>query len=184
MLIVGLGNFGKEFINTFHNIGFMTIDNLSNILNLKLSKKNCEAKYYEGCLSGNKVVVAQPLTYMNLSGNAVLKLSNKYKMSEKQIIIVYDDLDLPAGKTRFRTSGSGGTHKGMRDIVEKVGSNVNRIRIGIGKDEKVPIRDFVVSKMKGEAKEQINAAINKTAKALAEFIESGFDFKFLDELNK
>ena len=183
MLIVGLGNFGKEYISTFHNVGFMVIDALSSKLNVKLSKKNCEAKYYEGCLSGNKIILAQPLTYMNLSGNAVLKLSNKYKMANEQTIIIYDDLDLPAGKTRFRKRGSGGTHNGMRDVVEKVGENVCRIRIGIGKNEKIPVRDFVLSKMKGEEKELISEAIKKVTQCLIEFIDCGCDFKILEQLN-
>ena len=183
MLIVGLGNFGKEFICTHHNVGFMTVDLLADRLGIKLSKKGCDAKYFEGNLFGEKVVIAQPLTYMNASGVAIQKLAKKFKVDNENIIVIYDDLDLPAGKTRFRVSGSGGTHNGMRSVVDFMGQAIPRIRIGIGSSGDRPLKDFVLAKMKGDEKDKIMEGIRKTAEALTEFLENK-NRLCLEELNK
>lgn len=183
MLIVGLGNFGKEFICTHHNVGFMAVDALASKLGIKLSKKACDAKFFEGNLFGEKTVIAQPLTYMNLSGEAVYKLAKKFKFKNDEIVVIYDDIDLPAGKTRFRKNGSGGTHNGMRNVVLHMGEDIPRIRIGIGKDEKKPLVDFVLSKMKGEEKELVLQGIRKTADVLSRFLEEKNQL-ILEELNK
>ena len=183
MLIVGLGNFGKEFICTHHNVGFMTVDLLADRLKIKFSKKACDAKFFEGNLFDEKIIIAQPLTYMNLSGVAIQKLAKKFKISNEEILVIYDDLDLPAGKTRFRISGSGGTHNGMKNVVEYMGENVPRIRIGIGKDASKPVKDFVLSKMKGEEKEKIMAGIKKAEEAIEKYIQTKNKL-CLEELNK
>ena len=183
MLIVGLGNFGKEFICTHHNVGFMTVDMLATKLGVKLCKKACDAKFFEGNLFGEKTVIAQPLTYMNLSGEAVEKLAKKFKFKNEEIIVIYDDIDLPAGKTRFRKNGSGGTHNGMRNVVLHMGEDVPRIRIGIGKDDQKGLKDFVLSKMKGEEKEVILEGIRKSSEMLAAYMETKNNL-ILEELNK
>lgn len=183
MLIVGLGNFGKEFILTHHNVGFMVVDQLSSHLGIKLSKKSCDAKFFEGSFGGEKTVIAQPLTYMNASGVAVAKLAKKFKFKNNEIIIVYDDLDLPAGKTRFRTKGSGGTHNGMRNVVENMGEDVLRVRVGIGSASGRDVKDFVLSKMKGDEKEQIMQGIRNAADALQKYIETK-NILELENLNK
>lgn len=183
MLIVGLGNFGKEFILTHHNVGFMTVDMIASKLGIKLSKKACEAKFFEGNLFGEKTVIAQPLTYMNLSGNAVLKLANKFKFKNDEIIIIYDDMDLPAGKTRFRQKGSGGTHNGMKNVVANMGEEIPRVRIGIGDKNNNSAKDFVLAKMKGDEKEQIMQGIRKTAETICAYLENK-NILELENLNK
>ena len=182
MLIVGLGNFGREFICTHHNVGFMTVDLLATKLGIKLSKKGCDAKYFEGNLFGEKLVVAQPLTYMNASGVAIEKLAKKFKFKNEEILVIYDDLDLPTGKTRFRENGSGGTHNGMRSVVSFMGESIPRIRVGIGKAD-VPVKDFVLSKMKGEEKDKIMEGIRKTVDAIMKYLETKNKL-CLEDLNK
>lgn len=182
LLIVGLGNFGKPYINTYHNIGFMCVDMLSNKLGIKLDKKSKEAKYYEGVIENQKVIIAQPLKYMNLSGDAVLKLMQKFKVKPEEALIIYDDLDLPAGKTRYRTSGSGGTHKGMKHIVGLLGEDIPRIRIGFGRKEKQTLTEQVLSKITKEDKPLILDAVKKVSIVLEEIIKTDNHQK-LEELN-
>lgn len=173
ILIVGLGNFGSLYVNTYHNMGFMATDMLANFLGEKFkSSPKLDAKTIEANIGGEKVIIAQPTTYMNNSGIAVQKICAKFKIPHENVYVVYDDIDLPAGKLRFRTSGSGGTHNGMRSVVEFNGEDVKRIRIGVGKPEKANLRDFVVSKIKPEVKEVLNPAIRAVANALQSLVET------------
>lgn len=133
-LIIGLGNPGKEYEKTRHNVGFMCIDGLAEKLGLpefKLQKK-FEALVSEGAFNEEKLILAKPQTFMNLSGLAVAKLVNFYNCEPKDIFVIYDDVDLPLGKIRIRPDGSAGSHNGMKSIVEHLGfSNFPRLRIGI-----------------------------------------------------
>lgn len=155
-IIIGLGNPGKEYENTKHNLGFMFIDYLKEKYNLDEFKKFKNSKITEKIIEDNKIIFAKPQTFMNLSGNAVLELKSWYKVENKDILVIYDDFDILFGDVRFKEKGSGGTHNGMKDVVQKLSSNdIPRLRIGTGglKKEKEEIISFVLSKF---SKDQIN----------------------------
>lgn len=148
-LVVGLGNPGKDYARTFHNVGFMTVEKLASRFDasdFSLDKKS-NAFLSEQLVFGNKVIFCKPNTYMNLSGDAVAYLSRYYKIPPADILVVYDDVDIEKGIVRARESGSAGTHNGMRDIVSKLGTgDFARVRIGIGlKPNYMGLADYVLS---------------------------------------
>ncbi|MBQ9081079.1 MAG: aminoacyl-tRNA hydrolase [Clostridia bacterium] len=171
-LIVGLGNYGMEYENTFHNMGFMTVDILAEKLGVRFKKKECEALVAEAYIKGEKIIIAKPQTYMNNSGRAVKQLLNKYKLTEENLCVIYDDYDLVKGVVRIRPSGSAGTHNGMRSVIGETGlKNFTRIRIGI-KDENVdiPIINYVLSRIRSADDDLFYQAFDRAsdaAKALA-----------------
>ncbi len=189
-LIVGLGNPEKKYFDTYHNIGFCFIDKLSSKLDIKVKKKECKSLTGEGFIEKEeieidsktgkissklvkkKIILAKPQTYMNCSGEAVLELIKKYKLSLDEILIVLDDIDIDAGTYRYRENGSGGTHNGLKNIVELLKSqNFKRIRIGIGKDEKIPLINYVLSKVTKEKREKINEAMERAIDYLLNLIK-------------
>lgn len=188
-LIVGLGNPDKKYFDTYHNIGFCFIDKLSSKLDIKVKKKECKSLTGEGFIEREeqqidpktgkiqtkiikeKIILAKPQTYMNLSGDAVFELVKKYKFSLDEILIVLDDIDIEAGTYRYRENGSGGTHNGLRNIVQLLKSQeFKRIRIGIGKDERMDLADYVLSKISKENKEKINEAMERAIEYLKTLI--------------
>ena len=146
-IVVGLGNFGDRYAYTFHNMGFLAAECLADKLNLKFDRRECDSLIAVGYRGGEKLVIAKPLTYMNLSGVAVKQLLAKYKAEPHDLIVMFDDVDIPKGSVRVRLKGSGGTHNGMRNIIEKIATQeFPRVRIGIGPvPEHVPIADYVLS---------------------------------------
>ncbi len=135
-IIVGLGNVGEKYVHTFHNMGFLAIDALSERLGQPYSKNECHSMTYHADIDGEKVILAMPTTLMNLSGKAVSSLLSYYKCSLSDLLVLYDDIDIPKATIRFRQSGSAGTHNGMRDIISRTSSGeFARIRIGIGRAE-------------------------------------------------
>ena len=170
-LIVGLGNPEKKYEKTFHNIGYIAVGDAAEALGAKFKKKECEASVAEAFVGGEKVIIARPLTYMNNSGRAVKQLMSKYKIPAENLIVIYDDYDLPKGKVRIRASGSAGTHNGMRSIIGETGLTAfPRIRIGI-RDEAVniPIINYVLSEIRKEDYELFGEACKKAGEAAAEF---------------
>ena len=166
-LIVGLGNPEEKYFKTFHNMGYLAAGDAAGLLNAKFKKKECEASVAEGYLGGEKVIVARPLTYMNASGRAVKQLMARYKLSPSELVVIYDDYDLPKGHVRIRPSGSAGTHNGMRSVVAETGmAEFARIRIGI-RDEKVnvPIINYVLSEVKKEDYDLFSEACRRAAEA-------------------
>ena len=165
--IVGLGNPEEKYFKTFHNMGFLAAGDAAALLNAKFKKKECEASVAEGYLGGEKVLVARPLTYMNASGRAVKQLMARYKLTPEEIVVIYDDYDLPKGHVRIRPSGSAGTHNGMRSIIAETGmTEFARIRIGI-RDEAVniPIINYVLSEVKKEDYDLFSAAWGRAPEA-------------------
>lgn len=165
-LIVGLGNPEKKYDETYHNIGFRFINKLAEKLSIKINKEKCKSLIGEEKVNlGNgleKVILAKPLTYMNLSGEAVVALKNKYKIDNKDIYIISDDIDLPVGKFRYRESGSAGTHNGLKNIIQLLGEDdFKRIRIGVGRDEKMDLADYVLSKITPENASKIDLIIEE-----------------------
>ena len=170
-LIVGLGNPEKQYEKTFHNVGFIAAGDAAETMNAKFKKKECEASVAEAFVGGEKVIIARPLTYMNNSGRAVKQLMAKYKIAEEDLLVIYDDYDLPKGKLRIRAAGSAGTHNGMRSIIGETGlKNFARIRIGIRDEEvNIPIINYVLSEIRKDDYELFATACQKAGEAAADF---------------
>lgn len=145
-IVVGLGNKDAIYSGTYHNLGFMVADRLAERLAVKFVKTKYKSKLAEGNFNGQRVLIAKPQTYMNNSGEAVALLKKQFK--DARIIVAVDDIDLPAGRVRYREHGSSGTHNGLRSIVAYIGEEFERVRIGTGRDESVDLKDFVLSKIK------------------------------------
>lgn len=171
-LIVGLGNPDKEYLNTFHNLGFMAVDKTAKELGIEFTKTKCRASLAETKIGGEKIILAKPLTYMNLSGESVRELMSFYKIDVKDLLVIYDDFDLPKGVLRLRENGSAGTHNGMKNIVKEIGTqSFSRIRIGFkgDADSKIPLLNLVLSGIKEEDKPLFEKAVENAGKAAVEF---------------
>lgn len=172
-LIVGLGNIGPEYKGTRHNAGFLTVDCLADRLNLsyKLVAKH-KAFVAEYNHLGNKAIIIKPTTYMNLSGEAVRSIMQFYKISVEDILVINDDLDMPVGKIRLRATGSAGGHNGLKSITQNVGTkDFKRIKVGIGRDQNIPVVDYVLGKFRKEDKDLIITAVNKASDVIEDFIK-------------
>lgn len=170
-LIVGLGNPEKKYFNTFHNVGFKCVDRLAGKLGAEFNKVECKSVTAHAKVNGQKVIIAKPVTYMNLSGQAVVELTNKYKIEKGNLIVVYDDVDIPLGNVRIRKEGSAGTHNGMRNIVQLLGTtDFPRIRVGIGKDTPMQLVDYVLSQVQDDDRELLDPALDHAATALHEYV--------------
>ena len=185
-IIVGLGNPGAKYENTYHNMGYRAVSLLAYKLGRKIDKKDCSSVVSVFSKNNEKVVLALPETYMNLSGEAVKSLLKKYDATVDDLVVVYDDIDLPAGNLRLRKSGSAGTHNGMRNIVQNIASqNFMRIRIGIGeKPQFMDMADYVLSSPVKEKKEQIDNAIDRASDCLEKFILGQEFDKLMQEYNR
>ena len=173
-LIVGLGNPGEKYSQTRHNIGWLFIDYLSKIYGIDVEKNKCDALVGETKVNGEKIILAKPLTFMNLSGNAVVKLKKWYKVDNKDILIIFDDIDIPFGTFRYREKGSGGSHNGMKNIVQMLSTEeISRLRIGLGglKHEKQDMADFVLKKFKKDELKNLEDIFFEASKKVEEFIE-------------
>ncbi|MBQ2932455.1 MAG: aminoacyl-tRNA hydrolase [Clostridia bacterium] len=175
-IIAGLGNPGKKYTGTRHNMGFEALDAVAAKYNIDIKKSKFNALYGEGTIEGEKVVLIKPQTFMNLSGEAVREFKNWYKTDTSQIIIIYDDVSLPVGKMRIRKKGSAGGHNGMKSIIYQLNSDeFPRIKLGVGSPEnpEFDLADYVLGKFtKDEVKILIQTAIN-TADAVGEIIKNG-----------
>ena len=168
-LIVGLGNPGKQYEHTRHNIGFDVMDALAEKYNISISEKKHKALCGKGVINGVKVVLAKPQTYMNLSGESVAELVNYYKMDpEEEMIVIYDDISLAPGNLRIRKKGSAGGHNGIKNIIANLGTDkFQRIKIGVGeKPKEWDLADYVLSPFSREERAAVDEAIGHAAKAL------------------
>lgn len=173
-LIVGLGNPGAEYERTRHNVGWRVVDAFAQKFRIAVTKHEKNAMTGTGRVAGGSVMVAKPLTYMNLSGDAVRLLINAYLESPAEMIVVYDDIDLPLGKLRIRPNGSAGTHNGMRSIIAEIGTeNFPRLRIGIGslnqQGEQGRLRDYVLDEFSAEEDPIVQRAVERSVDALVLF---------------
>ena len=185
-LIVGLGNPEKQYETTFHNMGFLAVGEAADKLGVKFKKKECEASVAEAFLGGEKVILARPVTYMNASGRAVKQLFSKYKLPLENMIVIYDDFDLPKGKLRIRASGSAGTHNGMRSIIGEIGTQeFPRIRIGIKDPEvNIPIINYVLANIRKEDYPLFADACSAAADAAIAFARGGDIEHVMSAFNK
>ena len=175
-IVVGLGNPDKKYKHTRHNVGFDVLSVLSTQLHIPITKLRCKSLVGEGSIGGERVVLAAPQTYMNLSGEAVVQLMNWYKVKPQNLIIVYDDVDLDAGRLRVRATGSAGTHNGMRSIIGLTGQQTfPRVRVGIGKPDHpgYDLADYVLGRYPKEQQQTMFDAFLRAADAVKEIIQNG-----------
>ena len=169
-VIIGLGNFGKEFDNTYHNAGFMALDRVLKELGLTKGKEMCNGLVFETNIAGEKTYFVKPTTYMNLSGICVKSLLTKLKCTMADLLVVVDDIDLEPGHVRIRKKGSAGTHNGLRSIVEHCGTEFARVRVGCGKPHpNQSLADFVLSK--APASSDFYKAIEIASLAVLEYVQ-------------
>ena len=177
-LVVGLGNPGMQYENTRHNAGFIAVDGLAKECNFSINKNKFEALSGEFNLGDNRILVIKPQTYMNNSGKAVSKTAAFYKIPADRIIVIQDDISLDIGKLRIRRKGSDGGQKGMRDIIELMGTdNIMRIKIGVGAKPHpdYDLAKWVLSKFPKESIADLEKATEKTVLAVKEIISRGID---------
>ena len=175
-LIVGLGNPGKEYENTRHNIGYIFIDSLADKLGVSIDKKKFNGLYTEAVINNEKVLLVKPLSYMNLSGEVVEKFVNFYKIDINDILIINDDLDLDVGRVRLRLKGSSGGHNGLKNIALHLKTeDFKRLKIGISNNKLIDTKDYVLGKFTKEDKEIINNLKYKIVNLLMDFVNTDFD---------
>lgn len=176
-LIVGLGNPGKQYAHTRHNVGFDVLEKLGAKMGVSITRSKCKALVGEGFVAGQKVVLALPQTFMNLSGEAVQELAHWYRVEPEHLMIVYDDVDLAPGFIRIRKNGSAGTHNGMRSIIGCLGyENFPRLRVGVGqKREGYELADWVLGHYIGEEADAADKAFDLAAEALLDYIQNGIE---------
>ncbi|MDO4874170.1 MAG: aminoacyl-tRNA hydrolase [Candidatus Gracilibacteria bacterium] len=160
-IIVGLGNPGNQYRETRHNVGFLMAEFLRSEWDFSdFSDSNFEALIAEKNISGEKILLVKPMTFMNLSGNAVSKIMNFYKIPLENLLVISDDIDMDFGKIRLREKGSHGGQNGLRDIIAKLGTDeFARLKIGIGRDERFAVADWVLSKFSSDEKNILQTEI-------------------------
>lgn len=176
-LIVGLGNPESDYANTRHNMGFNVINEITNSTGIKVSKSKFDALYGMGEINGKKVILVKPQTYMNLSGESVIKFKKFYKISNKNIIVIYDDIDLKVGDIRLKPKGSAGTHNGMKSVIQNLGTEeFIRVRVGIGAPkENEDIIKYVIGPIPKREKDILDESTKKACSSVLEIIENGID---------
>ncbi|MBS4534680.1 aminoacyl-tRNA hydrolase [Clostridium sp. D2Q-14] len=175
--VIGLGNPGKKYNGTRHNVGFDVIDYLSQRNNVKMTKLKHQSVYGEFNINGEKVILVKPQTYMNNSGISVRSIVDYYKIDIEDVIIIYDDIDIDVGVLRIRKKGSAGSHNGMKSIIYHLQrDDFPRIRIGIGRpQENEDLVDYVLKKFSKDDREEIDDTIVRAAKAVEETIKTDID---------
>lgn len=167
-LIVGLGNPGKQYENTRHNVGFDAVDLLVDEYRVPSSGKQHKAMYGKGVIAGQKVILAKPLTYMNLSGESVRALVDYYKIDpEEELIVIYDDISLEPGQLRIRSKGSAGGHNGIKNIIAHLGTQVfKRVKVGVGEKPKgYDLADYVLSRFPKDERVLMEEAFERAGEA-------------------
>ncbi len=173
-LIVGLGNPGEAYQNTRHNIGFMVADRLARRLGISIKKRECFSLTGDIHLDGEKLILAKPQTYMNLSGRAVLALAEYYRVHPEELLVVCDDLDLPFGRLRLRLRGGSGGHRGLSSIIGLLGTDrFPRLRIGIGRGEEVV--SYVLGRFGSEEEPLLNEVLDAAVECIMTARKEGYD---------
>ncbi len=175
-IIAGLGNPGRDYVGTRHNIGFETLDAIASKYDISVKKAKFNALYGEGYIAGEKVVLVKPQTYMNLSGESIRDFKAWYKTDNTQIIIIYDDISLPVGKMRIRPKGSAGGHNGVKSIIYQLQTDIfPRIKIGVGqpKYEDYDLADYVLGRFSAEEVKTLVPVAVKAADAVETIITQG-----------
>lgn len=176
-VIVGLGNPTREYTATRHNIGFDAVTRIADDYNIVLNIKKHRAICGKGYIEGQKVILAQPQTYMNLSGESVRELMDYYKITTEELIVIYDDISLDVGQLRIRAKGSAGGHNGMKNIIAHLGTQeFPRIKIGVGdKPKGWDLADYVLGRFPSEEQEMVREVLKKASDATKIIVSDGID---------
>ena len=175
-LIVGLGNPGKEYVNTRHNMGYFFIDNYAEKHDILQWSKKFNGLYSEFTFNNEKIILLKPLSYMNLSGTVVKKYIDFFKIDIKNVLVISDDLDLNVGTYRLRSSGSCGGHNGLRNIEDNLGtSNYKRLKIGISNNKEIDTKDYVLGKLSSDDMKVLNEMIDTVNNILDDYLLKTFD---------
>lgn len=182
-VIIGLGNPGRDYEKTRHNVGFMVIDEIANKLGISGGKEKFDAVLLEDFVGQEKVVLVKPLTFMNDSGRAVRRIIDFYNLNPTDIIVIYDDVDIDLGKLRIRKNGSAGTHNGMKSIIYELKSdNFPRVRLGINKEKRGDLKRFVLKKFSKEEVPLLIDVVKRAADAAISMVEDNID-KVMNQFN-
>lgn len=176
-IIVGLGNPGKRYVQTRHNAGFWVVDQLSQRWNIRPNSRKFQAIVAEGHYLGEKIILAKPQTFMNLSGESVRKIVNYWNIDSENLLVIFDDFALPKGQIRLRSKGSSGGHKGVTSIIDMLGTDTfARLKIGIGPiPEHISAPDYVLTELKQTEIETYQEIISRSADAVEVWVNSGID---------
>jgi len=175
-LIVGLGNPGAEYAGTRHNVGFEVIAELAKRHSITVTKRDFKAVFGDGTIAGERVLLARPMTYMNLSGEAVAAILRFYKIEVEDLIVILDDVALPVGQLRLRYKGSAGGQNGLKNVIQHLGTEeIARIRIGVGGAQPGGLVGHVLSKFRKEEQETIQIAYQVAADAVEYTLKEGFE---------
>ncbi|HLS06842.1 MAG TPA: aminoacyl-tRNA hydrolase [Bacillota bacterium] len=174
--IIGLGNPGKKYVATRHNIGFMVIDELARRHQFQLTKEKFNGFYASEFIQGEKVAFLQPQTFMNRSGDCIQPFIDYFKIDRENILVIYDDLDLPVGKIRLRQKGSHGGHNGLRSTIARLNTDkFKRLRVGIGRPtNNQPIVDYVLNKFSKTQETAVQSSIDLAADACEKWLQEDF----------
>ena len=182
-VIAGLGNPGRRFENTRHNMGFLAVDHLAEEHHIKINKIKHKALVGDGIISGQKVLLVKPQTYMNLSGESLREVMDYYKIDPAELLVIYDDLDLDTGTLRIRKKGGAGSHNGMKSVIYQLQTeDFPRIRIGIGQSGGQDWKDFVTGRVDSRERTLLEDAIRRAAGAAVCILEKGID-RAMNEYN-
>lgn len=169
-LVVGLGNPGKEYENTRHNIGFQLLDYIAKDKGLEFSREKFNGKYVEYNVNSEKVILVKPMSYMNLSGNVVSSFANFYKIDVEDILVIQDDLDMNFGRVKIVNNSSSGGHNGIKDIEKFLGSRFySRLKIGISNDKSFDTKDYVLGKFNSEEMAKLQVVYNNLKDVIDDF---------------
>ena len=176
-IIAGLGNPGEKYDNTRHNAGFLTIDALASKYNIDVREKAHKALIGKGVIEGQKVILAKPQTYMNVSGESIRALVDYYKIAQEELIIIFDDISLEPGQLRIRKKGSAGGHNGIKSIIAHLGTQeFTRIKVGVGeKPPKMDLADYVLGHFPKEETETMTTAFKDGAAAVVDMMTEGVE---------
>ena len=174
-VIAGLGNPGREYEGTRHNVGFMTLDALADKYNIDVREKAFKGLIGKGMIEGNKVILVKPQTYMNLSGECIRQVMDYYKVDPEDILIVYDDISLAPGQLRIRAKGSAGGHNGIKSIIAHLGTQeFPRVKVGVGeKPARMDLADYVLGHFSKEEQATMDDAVKEAADAVCEIVNVG-----------
>lgn len=182
-VIVGLGNPGKKYADTRHNVGFNVIDMLAEKLDVKVDKLKYKSLNGEARYKGEKIILVKPQTFMNLSGQSVVEIVNYFDVPMEKLIVIYDDIDTEIGKIRIRKKGSSGSHNGMKNIIYLMGKdNFPRVRIGVGKPVNMDLADYVLSRFGKDEVVDAVKGLEKARDSIFEIIDTDID-KAMNKFN-
>ena len=183
-VIAGLGNPGKEYEKTRHNMGFLVLDILADENGIPVTKKKHNALTGKGTIAGRQVLLVKPLTYMNDSGRSLGEIVRYYDVDPEKLIVIYDDMDMEPGTIRIRKKGSAGSHNGMRSIISHLGDgDFPRVRVGIGRPAYDDWKDYVLNRIPGDEEKTINEGVKKAADAVTSILRNGID-RAMNEFNR